>query len=130
ADHFVRGIVQDDLAAQRVARTAETPMPEPIADDRHPHALIVFLLCENASEQRLCAKDGPEIAGNSAARQFFGVAVTRECDLPWVRSRDIREDRVAASPLAPLGGRRKKLRGTCPARLVPNHDEPAGIRIR
>src|SRR6185369_10209399 len=83
ADHFVRGIVQDDLAAQRVARTAETPMPEPIADDRHPHALIVFLLCENASEQRLCAKDGPEIAGNSAARQFFGVAVTRECDLPW-----------------------------------------------
>ena len=59
ADHFVRSIIQNDLAAQHVARTAETPLPEPIANDRHPHALRVFLFSEDASEQRLCAKDGP-----------------------------------------------------------------------
>src|SRR2546428_2780431 len=56
ADHFVRTIVQSDLAAQHVARRAEAPLPQSIADDCHPHASHVFVFSEDASEQRLCAK--------------------------------------------------------------------------
>ena len=36
----------------------------------------VFVFGEDASEQRLCAKDGPEIRGDFAARHFFGLTVT------------------------------------------------------
>ena len=83
-----------------------------MADDRHPHASRVFVFREDASEQRLCAQDGPQIAGDFAARQFFGLAVARERRLPRLGGRDIRENRVVAPPLVPLGGRRKELPGT------------------
>ena len=61
ADHLVRRVVQRDRAAHHVGRRAEAPLPQPMADDDDARALRVFVFGEDPSEQRLHAKDGPEI---------------------------------------------------------------------
>ena len=129
-DHFIRRVVQRDLSPEHVRRRAESPLPQAVADHGHAHAARVFVLCEDASEDRLRAENGPEVPGDPAARQFLGLAVARERHLSGVGRGDVREHRVEAAPRVPLRGRRIELLGTGQARVVvPDHDQTAGVRI-
>src|SRR4030095_1110953 len=89
----------------------------------------VFVFGEYAAQQGACAKDGPEVGGDSAAGQFFGLPAPREGHLPGFGGGDIGEDGVAAPPFDPLGGRGIVLRETDVTHLVPDHDEASGVEI-
>ena len=67
-------------------------------------AARVFVLGEDASEQRLRAEHAPEIAGDLAGRQLFGLTVAGERRVAGLAGGDVREHRVVAPPLVPFGG--------------------------
>src|SRR5262245_66632287 len=100
-----------------------------MADHGYPRALRVFILSEYTSEQRLYAKDSPQIRGDFTARQFFWIAVARDRQISGLGCRNVGENGVVEPPLMPFGGRGKELRFSDLACVVPDHNEAAGVEI-
>ena len=84
---------------------------------------------EDAADERLDVEDGPEVRGDLACRNFFGLAVARQGGVAGFRCRDIGEHCVLPPPLGPFGGRGEEVVRVSLPHVVPDHHEPAGVGI-
>jgi hypothetical protein len=92
ADHFVGLVVERDLAADEVRRTAEAALPQFVADHNDAHALVVLVLGEDTPKHWLHTKHAPESPCDLPRGNLFGFAVARERRVGRLSGREIGED--------------------------------------
>ena len=130
ADDLVRLIVQKNLTSQNAGRSAEPALPEPIAEHHDAGVPIVFLLCEDPSQQGADTQDAPKIPRGLASGHLFGLTVARQRRPRRLSVCNVGEYGVKATPFNPLRRSGVVLGHHVGVRhVVPNHDEAAGIGV-
>jgi hypothetical protein len=128
--HGERLIVDEDLAADDVARPGVPPLPKPIADHGQRRLGLVVLLGEDASQHRHGAHHVPEIRGDAPPDHLFRRSIAREAEGRAARGRDVGEHGVLFPPVHPVR-RRGSIAGEADlGRVFPHHHQPVGLWIR
>src|SRR5262245_16058756 len=129
AHHSVAATVELDSLADDLRVASETPLPKPLADDRHPLAArLLFFRQKRAALNRLDAQSLEEICRHRTADNALRLAGASQVE----RVEHNRRQLFKASALGPVIEEiwRRCRSAIAPAEFAPTPNQPLGLRKR